>query len=78
MSKDLVLFLADIILYIIESHMTPEKIAEIESRTEFKLWLRRVWFKSFSEYEEMCADEELENITKKEVILRYLSEYGQK
>jgi len=42
MSKDLVLFLADIILYIIESHMTPEKIAEIESRAEFKLWLRRV------------------------------------
>jgi hypothetical protein len=57
--------------------MTEEKIKEVENRTEFKLWLRRVWFKSFAEYEEMCADEELENITKKEVVLRFLSEYWQ-
>jgi hypothetical protein len=42
MSKDLVLFRADIILYIIENKMTEEKIKEVENRTEFKLWLRRV------------------------------------
>ena len=58
--------------------MTEEKIKEIESRGEFKLWLRRVGFKSFEEYKEMCADEELENITEKEVILRFLSEYDKK
>ena len=39
-----------IILVYVYTHMTPEKIEEIESNVKFKLWLRRVGFKWYTEY----------------------------
>ena len=56
------------ITYIIHN-MTPEKIKEIEEDVKFKLWLRRVGFKSFNEYEFFTQNW---YINKTEVILYYI------
>ena len=56
------------ITYIIHN-MTPEKIKEIEQDIKFKLWLRRVGFKSFNEYEFFTQNG---YINKTEVILYYI------
>ena len=50
-------------------NMTEEKMKEIEWDIKFKLWLKRVGFKSVSEYKEMVEEW---IINRKETILYYL------
>ena len=56
-------------------NMTPEKIEEIESDLKFKLRLKRVGFKWFSEYKFFTENWYLNKI---EVLLYYLQMRGEK
>lgn len=56
-------------IIIILTNMDEKKMKEIEDRIDFKLWLKRVGFKSIQEYRDM-VEEKL--ISREQTILYYL------